>query len=333
MPRRKNIVTIGGGTGTSVVLSGLRKYPVNLFAIVTVMDSGGSTGRLVREFDVHPMGDIRQALLALSYADKSHKDFFNLRFHSAGLKGHNAGNLFIAGYEKQLGSFDRAIKKAEEYLSVHGSVIPVTLDRVDLVAELINGRKIVGEHAFDDLTKKQNIFKKLSLTKKANANPKAVAAIKKADVIVICPGNPLRSVLPNFLLDGIKQALAKSSAPVVLCANLMNKKGQTGSMNLTQMVDFYEKYIGKKTIDYVIYNTQQISENILKKYKLKDEKEIKKDNSESDKVHYSLIGAPLIADRAYKQEKTDVLLQRTKIRHDPQKLATIIMKIVQNSIR
>ena len=322
-------MTIGGGTGSSVVLSGLRKYPVNLSAIVTMTDSGGSTGKLVRELNVHPMGDVRQALLALSHAEKNHRDFFDLRFESGDLRGHNAGNLFLAGYEKQLGNFEQAIAKADEYLATQGSVIPVTLTRADLVAQLAGGKKIIGEHAFDDLAKRKNIFTKLLLSKRVVANPRAVAAIKKADTIVICPGNPLRSVLPNFLVKGIQQAARDAKAPVILCANLMNKKGQTGSMELSETIDFFEQYIGKGVIDYVIYNTEKISSQMLKKYKLNDEQAIRIDLNKINSANYRAVGAPLLADQAYHQKKSDILLQRTRIRHDPQKLATIIMRIVQ----
>ncbi|MFA6272101.1 MAG: gluconeogenesis factor YvcK family protein [Patescibacteria group bacterium] len=333
MPRQKNIVTIGGGTGSSVVLSGLKRYPVNLSAIVTMTDSGGSTGKLVRELNVHPMGDVRQALLALSHAEKNHRDFFDLRFDSGDLRGHNAGNLFLAGYEKQLGSFEKAIEKANEYLATQGSVIPVTLTRTDLVAELASGRRIIGEHAFDDLTKRKNVFKKLLLSKKAVANPRAIDAIKKADAIVICPGNPLRSVLPNFLVTGIQQAVKNSKAPVIFCANLMNKKGQTDSMELSDTIDFFEQYIGQEIIDYVIYNTKKITGRMLKKYKLSDEQVVTVDQKKLYSARYKLVGAPLLAEEAYLQKKSDILLQRTRIRHDPRKLATIIMRIVQKGLK
>jgi uncharacterized cofD-like protein len=333
MTKRKNIVTIGGGTGTSVVLTGLKKYPVNLSAIVTMTDSGGSTGRLARDLSVHPMGDVRQALVALSCAEKNHKDFFNLRFEDGILQGHNAGNLFLAGYEKQLGSFEKAISKASEYLAVNGSVIPVTLTRTELVAQLLDGKKIIGEHAFDDLAKKSNVFKKLSLSKKSTANPRAIKAIRNADAIVICPGNPLRSVLPNFLVGGIREAVKKSGVPVIFCVSLMNKKGQTGSLELPEVVDFFERYIGRDVIDYVVYNTEKISSQTLNKYKLHDEQVLKAGTKKINRTKYQLIGAPLLATRAYQQKKSDTLLERTKIRHDPRKLATIIMRIVQKGLK
>ncbi len=332
MAKKKNIVTIGGGTGTSVVLSGLKKYPINLSAIVSMMDSGGSTGKLVHDLDVHPMGDIRQALLALSRSNKEIRDFFDLRFESGDLRGHNAGNIFLAGFEKQLGDFEKAVEKAGEYLDVEGKIIPVTLFKTDLVAQLEDGRKLFQEHSFDDLVKGKNVLKKLTLSKKVNANPRAVKAIKEADAIVICPGNPFRSVLPNFLVSGIQQAIQKSKVPVIFCSGLMNKKGQTNTMDLADGIKLFEQYIGKGVIDYVIYNSEKISSQMLKKEQLDDELPMPISQKKLNQASYRSIAAPLLAKKAYQQKKSDVLFQRTRIRHDPQKLATIIMRIVQKGL-
>jgi uncharacterized cofD-like protein len=332
MVKKKNIVTIGGGTGTSVTLTGLKKYPINLSAIVSMMDSGGSTGRLIRDLDVHPMGDIRQALLALSRSNKENRDFFDFRFESGNLKGHNAGNLFLAGFEKQLGSFESAIEKASEYLGVEGRVIPVTLTRTELVAHLKGGRKLFKEHSFDDLEKQKNVFVKLSLSKPVKANPNAIKAIRAADAIVICPGNPLRSVLPNFLVSGIRQAIKKSKAPVIFCSGIMNKKGQTNKMDLAEGIEMFEEYIGKELIDYVIYNSGTINKQVLKKNQLTDELLMPINKEKLDEADYKAIGVSLLAKDTYKQNKSDVLIKRTRIRHDPQKLATIIMRIVQKGL-
>ncbi|MBU2229521.1 YvcK family protein, partial [Patescibacteria group bacterium] len=267
-----------------------------------------------------------------SYADEEYRDFFNLRFDSGDLRGHNVGNLFLAGYEKQFGSFDKAIEKASEYLKVGGKVIPVTLTRTELVAHLVGGRKLFQEHSFDDLAKRKNVFKKMSLSKKASANPQAVKAINDADAIVICPGNPFRSVLPNFLVRGIQQAVKNSKAPVLFCSGLMNKKGQTGSMDLAEGIKLYEQYIGKGVIDCVIYNSKKMSPQMLKKNQLNDELPMPVDQQKLDQAPYKSIAAPLLASETYQQKKSDVLLERTRIRHDPQKLATIIMRIVQKGL-
>ncbi|PIY95910.1 MAG: hypothetical protein COY66_05635 [Candidatus Kerfeldbacteria bacterium CG_4_10_14_0_8_um_filter_42_10] len=325
------IVTIGGGTGSSQVLLGLKKYPVQLSAIVTMTDSGGSTGKLTAKYKVHPMGDVRQALLALSNAEPADREFFNFRFAGSGLKGHSLGNLFLAALEKATGDFEKSIQIIKKLFSVEGNVIPVTLDFTDLVAYLKNGRKLVKEDQLGLLEKKGYHFKKLGLTRKAKANPQALKAIKEAQVIIICPGNPLRSVLPNFLIEGIKQAVKNSKASVILIANLMNKKGQTDNLTLFELVAFYEQYAGPRAIDYVIYNTSSFPPSLLKKYQLKDESPLKTDKENLSRLSYKTIGAPLLAKTGYRQKKGDVLLKRTAIRHDPKKLAKMIMRVVSKT--
>lgn len=324
---KKKIVTIGGGTGSFTVLSGLQQYPVKLSAIVSMMDSGGSTGKLVQDLKVHPMGDTRQALLALSQADPSRKDFFNLRFNQGELKGHNAGNIFLAAMEKITGDFPEAIKLAQKFLRVKGNVIPVTLQKADIIAYLKNGQRLVKENALEKLSQLKSSVKKLRLSKKVKANPEAIKVIQEADLIIITPGNPCRSVLPNFLVSGIVPALKKSKAKVILLANLMNKKGQTDKMTLSQVVSFYEEYIGKNTIDVVIYNTAPLKRNFLKKYKLKDESLLKIDKEKLFLQNYKAIGVPLLAKKGVKQNRADIFLKRTAIRHDPEKLAKIITQL------
>lgn len=324
---RKKIVTLGGGTGSATVLAGLKQHPVKLCAIVTTMDSGGSTGRLVNDLKVHSMGDVRQALVALSCADSSWKDFFNFRFNQGNLKGHNAGNILLAALEKITGDFKKAIEIAKKFLRVSGDIIPVTLEKTDLVTYLENGKKLIKEDSLELLPKMKSSVKKLSLTKKVIANPKAVKAIRAAEIIVVGPGNPCRSILPNFLVTGIAQAVRKSKAKIILVANVMNKKGQTDQMTLSQVVSFYEQYIGKNVIDVVLYNTSRLKKDFIKRNKLKDESVLKIDLKNLIGQSYESIGAPLLAAKGIKQDKADVFLKRTAIRHDPKKIAKIIMDI------
>ncbi|PIS42513.1 MAG: hypothetical protein COT24_03015 [Candidatus Kerfeldbacteria bacterium CG08_land_8_20_14_0_20_40_16] len=326
--KRAKIVTIGGGTGSSQVLLELKKYPVQLSAIVTMMDSGGSTGQLVKEAKVHPMGDVRQALLALSKASPDQKEFFDFRFARGGLRGHNLGNMILAAFEKATGNFEKSIEIIKRFLTVKGDVIPVTLEFTDLVAYLKNGKKLVREDRLELLTKKSYSFKRLGLTHKVKANPKAIKAIREAEIIIIGPGNPLRSILPNFLVTGIKSAVKKSKAKAIFLANLMNKKGQTDQLTLSESIAFYEQYIGKGVIDYVVYNSADFSKDLLRKYQLKDESLLKIDKDNLQRSNYKAIGAPLLAKGGFSQKKEDVLLTRTAIRHDPKKLAKIIMRII-----
>src|SRR3989338_8459514 len=220
----KKIVVIGGGTGTFTVLSGLKHYHAELTAIGTMADNGGSTGRLRDEFGVLPPGDLRQCLVALSEADTVMRKLFNHRYEHGDLAGHNFGNIFISTLEQVTGSLDKALHVAGKILQIHGQVIPVTLDKVRLVAELKNGKVLKGESALSDYQLVSRFgIKKIYLAPKAKANPEALRAIMEADLVIVGPGNLYASLIPNFLVHGVGNALVKSGAKKVYIANLMNK--------------------------------------------------------------------------------------------------------------
>ena len=182
----RKVVVMGGGTGTFTILTGLKKYPVALTALVAMADDGGSTGVLRDELGVLPPGDVRQCLVALSRESKLMRELMNYRFEKGSLKGHNFGNLFLSALEKFTGSFDKAIEKASEILRTEGKVIPSTLDKVVLIAELATGRKIISESRIYEANLKK--LKRIYLKPKSKANPKALRALKEADVIVMAPG-------------------------------------------------------------------------------------------------------------------------------------------------
>jgi len=211
--KNKNIVTIGGGTGSFTLLSGLKKYPINISAIVSMADDGGSTGVLRDELGVLPPGDVRQCLVALSESSIELRELMNYRFESGGLRGHNFGNLFLSALEKINRSFTIGVDKASRILNVKGNVIPVTEKDTNLFMELKNGKVLNGEeeinHNFD--IEKIGISKNY-LKPKAIANPKAVKAILDADLVIIGPGNHYCSIIPNFLVIGITEAIQKKFA-------------------------------------------------------------------------------------------------------------------------
>src|SRR3989338_1628649 len=239
---RKKIVVIGGGTGTFTVLSGLKHFPVDLTAIVTMADDGGSTGVLRDEFGVLPPGDLRQCLVALSDADLVMRKLFNHRYDRGELKGHNFGNIFISTLEQVTGSLDRALDVAGEILNIRGRVVPVTLTKVDLVTELKNGKVLHGESALSDYQLVSRFgIKKSFLTPAAKANPKALQAIKEADLIVVGPGNLYASLIPNFLVTGIGRAFIASKAKKIYVANLMNKHGHTDDFLVSDYVQTLER--------------------------------------------------------------------------------------------
>jgi uncharacterized cofD-like protein len=323
--RNKKVVVIGGGTGTFTVLSGLKRYPVDLTAVVTMADDGGSTGRLRDEFGVLPPGDLRQCLVALSEADLVMRKLFNYRFTKGDLSGHNFGNIFISTLEQVTGSLDKSLDVAGKILNIRGRVIPVTLSKVDLVAELKNGKVLHGESAISDYQLVSRFgIKKIFLKPAAKANPKALAAIKEADLIVVGPGNLYASLIPNFLVSGIGRALSNSKAKKVYVTNLMNKNGHTDDFVVSDYVRVLESAIGKSGVfDAVVYNTKKPDKALVRKYA--DEGEPVVCGSECMKGKFTLIGTSLLADGLAKTTKTDTV-RRTLIRHDPDKLAKALIK-------
>lgn len=321
--KRKNIVVIGGGTGTFTVLSGLKKYPVNLTAIVSMADDGGSTGALRDELGVLPPGDIRQCLVALSTSDRLMRELMNYRFDSGALKGHSFGNLLLSALEKATGSFDSAVEKASDILRIRGKVIPATLDKVTLVAK-IGTRTIRGEQTIRD-TKLNGKPLKLSLVPRGRANPKALAAIRKADAIIIGPGSFYTSLVPDLLVRGIPEAVRKSRAKKIFICNLMSHAEHTKNFTVADYIEKLAKYLGVSP-NVVIYNNKLPSPKLLKRYAREGDKPTlwtrlpKKTRA---------IGANLVSRDLPVLEKSDGLRsQRTFIRHDPNVLARMILKVL-----
>lgn len=324
--RSKNIVVIGGGTGSYTVLSGLKKYPVRLSAIVTMADDGGSTGRLRDEFGVLPPGDLRQCLVALSRGSDVLRTLFNHRFDKGELKGHNFGNLFISALEQTTGNMNDALDMAGHVLKIHGRVIPVTLNTITLVAELHNGNILRGESTIAACQRISEIgIKKIYLEPKVKANPKALKAIAEADLIVVGPGNIYCSLLPNFFVQGVRQALIQSRAKKLYVANLMNKHGHTDHFTVLDYVNTLESKLQKNIFDSILYNTKKPSPALLRKYR--DEGEPVLFPTQTKKDERRFVGADLLARGVYKREKGDTL-KRTLIRHDFDKLAKAIMSLI-----
>lgn len=321
----KKIVVIGGGTGSFTVLSGLKRHPVALAAIVAMSDDGGSTGKLRDEYGVLPPGDLRQCLVALSEADLHMRALFNYRFENGGFGGHSFGNLFISTLEQVTGSFEQALEYASEILKINGVVVPVTLENVRLRTELKNGKVLEGEQA---LTEYQLIskfgIKKMQLYPTATLNPKARALIKEADLVVLGPGNFYSSLIPNLLVPGMRSALKNTRAKKVFIANLMNKHGQTDGFSIGDYLTTIERYVGRGVFDAVLFNTKIPPQYLLKKY-VDEGEPVPHRTPHNDSCEY--IGVPLLADELYTPKEGD-MLKRTLIRHDPDKLARAILKLM-----
>lgn len=327
LPEVKKVVVIGGGTGTFTVLSGLKRYPLDLTAIVTMADDGGSTGRLRDEFGVLPPGDIRQCMVALSEADQVMRKLMNHRFERGELAGHSFGNLFISTLERVTGSLDRALEHAGKILNIKGRVIPVTLSKVRLITELKNGKVLEGESVLSDYQLVSRFgVKRIYLKPAPKPNPKALLAIKEADLIIVGPGNLYASLIPNFLVPGIGRALSSSQGKKVYVANLMNKHGHTDDFLVSDYVKTLEHAIGKNGIfDAVVYNTRRPNASLLKKYA--DEGAPVLCGERCLEGDFELVGADLLADGLARTPKKD-LLRRTLIRHDPEKLARTLVGLI-----
>ncbi|MDP2696066.1 MAG: YvcK family protein [bacterium] len=313
----KKIVVIGGGTGVFTVLSGLKHYFNNLTAVVTMADDGGSTGVLREEFGILPPGDIRRALIALSSSDnKILSDLFGYRFQEgAGLSGHSFGNLMITALQRITGSFDKAVDEVSRILAVQGQVIPVTLEKTRLIAELADGQVIKGENNIDIPQHDGNIkISKIRLSPAAPINPKAKKAIMSADGIVIGPGDLYTSLIPNLLVRGVKEALAKTKGKVIYFVNTMTKFGETNGFQAHDFVNELEQYLGKKVIDYVVVNKTRPSTMRFKPY-VQERSEFVDINPEKLQGAYTAITSNLI--RKY-----------GLIRHDSDKVARMVQLLI-----
>ena len=323
----KNIVTIGGGTGSYTVLSGLKNIPdVSLTALVSMADDGGSTGVLMDELGVLPPGDVRQCLVALSEHSDVVRELMNYRFTNGGLKGHSFGNIFLAALEKMTGNFNKGVEIASEILKVKGKVVPITRDKAKLVVELIDGSIIVGEDNIYRNGLRDLPVKKIFYKNKVKLNTHAKNAILKADYIILGPGNYYCSLVPNLIVSGFKEALRKSRAQIIMPVNLTNKLGQTTNWKASDYVKDIEKYLDKK-IDFIIINNKSPSKKQIKKYKIKEgDGVLIKDDFSNDK---KIIRTSLISDLIYTENPRDAIAKhRSFIRHNSTKLANCIKRII-----
>lgn len=310
----KKVVVIGGGTGVFTVLTGLKEYRYKLSAIVSMADDGGSTGVLREEFGTLPAGDIRRALIALSDQNKKVlSELFNYRFgEETSLKGHSLGNLLLTALEKITGNFESGLEEASKILNLKGNVVPVTLVRTKLFAKLDNGEIIEGETNIDipkhdgSLTIK-NIF----LNPKAMANKKAVEAIKKADAIILGPGDLYTSIMPNLIVEGIADAIRHSKGKVIYNVNIMTKYGETNNFTASDFVKKIEEVLGKNVIDYVTVNVEKPTGEIVKRYEKENDEFVVNDLNDPKKVI-----------------EGEFLRNGMFLRHDPEKLAKALNKII-----
>ena len=312
-------------------MNGLKKYPVDLTAIVSMTDNGGASGVLRDELGVLPPGDVRQCLVALSDSSEVLRKLMTYRFEEGGLKGHSFGNLLLSALEKITGSFPKAVEEAVNILNVKGEVVPVLDKDTNILFELNSGEKLEGvvavDHSFDLTTVG---VKKASLFPRAKASKKAIEKLLEADLIVIGPGHHYCSIIPNLLAEGIPQAIRKSKAVVVFNCNLVNKQGHTDGFSLDDYVANVNKYLGGDRIDFVTFNCKKPHASLIKKYE--DQKNLLVDFQKDCQVgrNYKIVLADLLSGEKPNYSKADVFASRRAfIRHDSDKLAKVLMMILE----
>jgi len=310
-----NITTIGGGTGTFNVLSGLGKNKkLNLAAIVTVADSGGSTGELRDEFGILPPGDVRRAIVALSEDTEVVRRLFEYRFKEGrSIAGHTVGNLLLTALSDIMGDFERGIEELSEMFSVRGKVIPVTLDNVSLGVTLENGDQIVGETDIDIPKHDATIpIRDAFLLGGGCLNPRAKESIENSDYVIIGPGDLYTSIVPNLLCTGMVDAIRNTKAKIIYVCNVMTKHGETDGFFVEDFVRVLEQYIGAGRIDYVLVNTGELRADLLRKYEAEG------------KAPVRLRDRQAFVNKGIKLVERDFTSATDYIRHDPRKLARTV---------
>lgn len=313
----ERVVAIGGGTGLSTLLRGVKEFTSNITAVVTVTDDGGSSGRLTREFGVLPPGDLRNCLVAMADEEQLMSRLLQYRFNesSSPLDGHSLGNLFLTAMTQITGDFELAVRETGRVLAIRGLVLPSTTDSVSLEAELIDGTVVRGE---TQITKTgiANTLAQLRLVPDCvNALPDAVDAIKRASIVVIGPGSVYTSIIPNMLVKGIAEAVATTRALRVYVCNVMTQPGETDGYAASDHVRAIERQVGARLFDYVIVNSRTPAESVLKRYAAEGAYWVRPDVDRIRQMGYRVLVGNFISDQDL-------------VRHDPTALARAIMGLL-----
>jgi uncharacterized cofD-like protein len=316
LSRGPRIVAVGGGTGLSVLLSGLKSFSSNISAIVTVADDGGSSGRLRQQFDVLPPGDIRNCLVALADAPALMRDLFQFRFDkNSEFSGHSFGNLFLTVMTRLTGDFEKAIKETSKVLALRGQVIPSTLGDVTLVAHYSDGSVVKGEGQIPKARKK--ISKVSLIPEQLPATPDAIKAIKEAQIIVLGPGSLYTSIIPNLLITEITREIAESDAIKVYVCNVMTQPGETDGYSVCDHIKALVSHSSTRILDYCVVNNGEVPAEVLKRYSGENSLLVVNDRKNIESLGYRVV------------EEDFSMIQDGVIRHDAEKLAKIIMSFIE----
>lgn len=311
------IVTVGGGTGLSVLLQGLKEYTSNIAAVVTVADDGGSSGRIRQQFDILPPGDIRNCLVALADAPTLMQELFQFRFDSSSeLSGHSFGNLFITVMTKLTGDFEKAVKESSKVLAIRGQVIPSTLNKISLVAKYKDGSIQEGETAIPN--KKRQITNIYLSPPDIQGTPDAIKAISEAQAIILGPGSLYTSVIPNLLIKEIREAILASSALKIYISNVMTQPGETDGYTAYEHIKAIIEHSSPRIIDYCVVNSRLISQELLEKY-------------QQDNSFPVLVDIDKIRHAGYRVIEGDLVNSLDYVRHDSGKLAKVVIDLIQEN--
>jgi uncharacterized cofD-like protein len=315
------IVAIGGGTGLSTMLRGLKAYTSNITAIVTVGDDGGGSGTLREDLGMLPPGDIRNCILALAETEPIMEDLLQYRFKEGRLKNQNFGNLFLAAMDGISGGFEEAVQKMSDVLAVKGKVLPVTLDNMVLKATLKNGRIVKGESIIPEQSLKEDsgIDTMEIIPLESKALHEAIVALREADAIVIGPGSLYTSIIPNLLVQGITEEIVKSKAIKIYVCNVMTQPGETDGYLLDDHLDALFKHSSNKVADYVIANDSYISKTLKEKYLQKKSIQVYHRENTEERYEVKVIYDDIIS------------VKNDYIRHNSEKLAKIILELINKN--
>lgn len=310
LSRGPRVVAVGGGTGLSALLSGIKLFTNNITAIVTVTDTGGSSGRLRDEMDVLPPGDIRNCLVALADAEPLIRDLFQYRFAEGdGLTGHSFGNLFITALSKVTGDFEKAIRASSKVLAIRGRVIPSTLEKVTLVGEFLDGSTAEGETR---ITEQNKPLRSVRLKpENCEAAREALDSIENADLIILGPGSLYTSILPNLLIHDIREAILRSEAYKVLVVNIMTQPGETAGFSAYDHLRVLAEHTDPRIVDLCVANVDLVPPALIEKYREKGASPVRLDLN-------------VIREKGYEVLEGKVLRVDGQVRHDPAGLARLI---------
>ena len=317
MNSRKKVVLLGGGTGLSTLLRGLKDYPLDITAIVSVCDDGKSAGRLRKEFKTPAVGDIRKVLVALSETEPLFEQLLNYRFKTTSdLNGHTVGNLLLTAMSNITGNLSNGIESLSKILNLKGKIVPLTEDDVVLMGKMEDGTIMEGEH---NITLSKKGIKDVYYKEVPIANAEAIRAIKEADLIILSMGSLFTSIIPNLLCKEIIKEIDKSKAKIMYVCNLMTQPGETDNFNVSHHVKVLNKYLGKRKINTLIANNGKIDSELVKKYETLEQKDpVLLDNENLKELNLDIIEDDFIA------------IENETIRHNVVKVAFYIFSLLLN---